>query len=44
MRKLNEDIGQTFIVVTHDPQIAEAADRIIYLKDGLIEGIKSISR
>jgi putative ABC transport system ATP-binding protein len=44
MRKLNEDIRQTFIVVTHDPQIAEAADRIIYLKDGLIEGIKSISR
>jgi putative ABC transport system ATP-binding protein len=44
MRKLNEDLGQTFIVVTHDPQIAEVADRIIYLKDGLIEGIKSISR
>jgi putative ABC transport system ATP-binding protein len=40
MRKLNEELGQTFIVVTHDPQIAEAADRIIYLKDGLIEGIK----
>ncbi len=42
MRKLNEEMRQTFIVVTHDPQIAEVADRIIYLKDGLIEGIKSV--
>ena len=44
MRKLNEEIGQTFIVVTHDPQIAEVADRILYLKDGLIEGVKRVSR
>jgi len=44
MRKLNEDKRQTFVVVTHDPHIAEAADRIIYLKDGLIEGIKEAPR
>jgi putative ABC transport system ATP-binding protein len=40
MRKLNEERKQTFIIVTHDPHIAETADRIIHLKDGLIEGIK----
>ncbi|MEM3731167.1 MAG: ABC transporter ATP-binding protein [Candidatus Bathyarchaeia archaeon] len=40
MKRLNEEKGQTFIVVTHDPHIAETADRIIHLKDGLIEGIK----
>jgi len=40
MRKLNEEEGQTFVVVTHDPSIAETADRIIHLKDGLIEGVK----
>jgi putative ABC transport system ATP-binding protein len=40
MKKLNEEKGQTFIVVTHDPRIAEQADRTIYLKDGLIEDIK----
>ncbi len=40
MKRLNEEKGQTFVVVTHDPAIAEMADRIIYLKDGLIEGIK----
>jgi len=44
MRMLNEEKGQTFVVVTHDPNIAEAADRIIHLKDGLIEGIKEAPR
>jgi len=44
MKKLNEEKNQTFIVVTHDPHIAETADRIIHLKDGLIEGIKEAPR
>jgi len=42
MKRLNEEKGQTFVVVTHDPAIAETADHIIYLKDGLIEGIKKV--
>ncbi|MBX5328287.1 MAG: ABC transporter ATP-binding protein [Candidatus Bathyarchaeota archaeon] len=44
MKKLNEEKGQTFIVVTHDLHIAETADRIIHLKDGLIEAIKEAPR
>jgi putative ABC transport system ATP-binding protein len=40
MKRLNHEKGQTFIVVTHDPRIAEQADRTIYLEDGLIEDIK----
>jgi len=40
MRKLNKEKGQTFVIITHDAAIAENADRIIYLKDGLIEGTK----
>ncbi|MEM2971132.1 MAG: ABC transporter ATP-binding protein [Candidatus Bathyarchaeia archaeon] len=44
MKQLNEEKGQTFVVVTHDPHIAETADRIIHLKDGLIEGIKEAPR
>ena len=42
MKRLNKERGQTFIVVTHDPHIAETADRILYLKDGLIEGEKKL--
>jgi putative ABC transport system ATP-binding protein len=44
MRKLNEEKGQTFVIITHDQRIAEAADRIIHLKDGLIEGIREAPR
>ncbi|MEM3623255.1 MAG: ABC transporter ATP-binding protein [Candidatus Bathyarchaeia archaeon] len=44
MKELNEKKGQTFVVVTHDPHVAETADRIIHLKDGLVEGIKEAPR
>jgi putative ABC transport system ATP-binding protein len=40
MKNLNAKKEQTFIIVTHDPSIAEEADRIIYVKDGIVEGIK----
>lgn len=44
MKKLNKEKRQTFVIITHDSSIAEIADRIIYLKDGLIEGIKEVPR
>jgi putative ABC transport system ATP-binding protein len=37
MRRFNQEAGQTFIIVTHDPLVAEATDRVIYLQDGMIE-------
>jgi len=40
MKRLNAEKGQTFVVVTHDPAIAETADRIIYLEDGLVKRVK----
>jgi putative ABC transport system ATP-binding protein len=43
MKKLSREKLHTFVVITHDQQIAETADRIIYLKDGLIEAIKEVS-
>lgn len=35
-QKLNEDFGRTIILITHEPEVAEHADRIIYIRDGLI--------
>uniref|UniRef100_UPI0032179B9C ABC transporter ATP-binding protein n=1 Tax=uncultured Draconibacterium sp. TaxID=1573823 RepID=UPI0032179B9C len=35
--KLRDDLGQTFIIVTHDDHFAERSDRIIHIKDGVIE-------
>jgi len=34
LRKMNEETGTTVIVVSHDRQVAEYANRIIQLKDG----------
>ncbi len=36
MRTLNQEQGQTFVIVTHDSDIAAACDRIVHMKDGLI--------
>lgn len=35
--KLREDTGQTFIIVTHNPELAAMADRNLKMKDGLFE-------
>ncbi|MEM0449878.1 MAG: ABC transporter ATP-binding protein [Methanomassiliicoccales archaeon] len=36
MRKLNRERGETFIIVTHDPEVGEVCDRIINMRDGEI--------
>lgn len=40
-KKLNKEIGQTIIMVTHEPDDKKYVDRVIWLKDGIItsEGI-----
>lgn len=35
-RRLNEDLGQTFVLVTHSELIGSLCDRIIKMNDGLI--------
>ena len=36
MKNLNETLNQTFIIVTHDPMVAEQTERKFYLVDGKI--------
>jgi len=35
--KVNRELGKTIIMVTHDPSVARAADRILRIEDGVIK-------
>ena len=37
LRRLHRDNGQTFVIVTHDPNIGALCDRVITIRDGLCE-------
>lgn len=41
LEKINRDLGTTTIVITHNAPIADMADRVIYLTDGLIADVHS---
>jgi putative ABC transport system ATP-binding protein len=41
MRRSVDELGQTTVMVTHDPRAAAMADRILFIADGLI--VKDIS-
>lgn len=34
--ELREELGQTFIIVTHDEELASQADRTLHMRDGMI--------
>jgi len=36
MREINLLTGTTFILVTHDPDVAAACDRVIHMRDGVV--------
>ncbi len=36
MRTVNRERGTTFLIVTHNPEVAEACDRVIRMRDGVV--------
>jgi len=34
---LNREKGTTLVIVTHDPKITDQTNRVIHLKDGLLD-------
>jgi putative ABC transport system ATP-binding protein len=42
LRDLNKEQGMTFVLITHDPVVAQATDRLIQLHDGIIVGEKQV--
>jgi putative ABC transport system ATP-binding protein len=36
LRRSCDELGQTIVVVTHDPRAAAYADRVVFLSDGQI--------
>jgi putative ABC transport system ATP-binding protein len=37
LRRFNSERGQTLVLVTHDSEVGETCDRIIHMRDGLVE-------
>jgi predicted ABC-type transport system involved in lysophospholipase L1 biosynthesis ATPase subunit len=38
LRKLSREHGQTVVLITHDPEIASRAARVVRLRDGRLDG------
>jgi putative ABC transport system ATP-binding protein len=36
LRQLNKDLGQTIVMITHNPEATTYADRVVHMRDGLI--------
>ena len=43
LRRFNRERGQTFVIVTHDPEVGAACDRIIRMRDGLVARLRAVA-
>lgn len=41
-RKLNKELGRTIVLITHEQEVAEHADRVLFIRDGLLIEDKKI--
>ncbi len=50
LRRSCDELGQTIVMVTHDPRAATYADRVVFLRDGAVrcelrfDGIQELSQ
>jgi putative ABC transport system ATP-binding protein len=42
LKELNEEQGKTFVLITHDPRVANITHRLLQLMDGIIVGEKRL--
>jgi putative ABC transport system ATP-binding protein len=40
LAELNRETGVTILLATHSPEVASAANRILHLRDGLVERVE----
>ena len=36
LRRLNKDLGQTIVMITHNPEATTYSDRVVHMRDGII--------
>ena len=44
LRKLNREEGITLVMVTHDVNLKYFADKIVWMRDGLVQRVEDVSR
>ena len=42
LQKLNREYHKSVMIITHNAEIAKMADRVFYLKDGLLDYVKVV--
>jgi putative ABC transport system ATP-binding protein len=36
LRQLNRDLGQTIVMITHNPDAATYGNRVLHMRDGMV--------
>ncbi len=43
LRWFNREHGQTLLLVTHDPEVGDACDRVVHMRDGLVQDHSAVA-